>query len=191
MKTFDTSCYYSSSWLPVRFTCRKWCVGSWSQNESLPVWTSKPGSKIETMIWLSRTAAVIKSLVYIYFFFSCWFFLSIKMTKNSFFFYSNVTSGPPRLHLIVAAGAPRPPSLLLPRCHCSLDDKAHVPPYSASWWGVGGLFVWLPLSQTHASIWRTHVLTKEKKGRGRDHRWSLFSVAVKRRDALAICGACL
>lgn len=54
----------------------------------------------------------------------------------------------------------------LPQCYCSLDDKAHVPPYSASWWGVGGLFVWLPLSQTHARIWRTHVLSKEKGSGG-------------------------
>lgn len=64
------------------------------------------------------------------------------------------------------------------RCYCSLDDKAHVLPYSTSWWGVGGLFVWLPLSKTHAPIWRTHVLTKEKREqrrRRRGHRWPLFS----------------
>lgn len=59
----------------------------------------------------------------------------------------------------LGAGAPHP---LSPSLYCSPDDKAHVPPYSPSWWGVGGLFVWLPLSQTHASIWRTRVLSKEK-----------------------------
>lgn len=92
--------------------------------------------------------------------------LSIKSTK-AYKFKSELR--PPRLHFTIpgcSGCSVATPSLPLPQCYCSLDDKAHVPPYSASWWGVGGLFVWLPLSQTHAPIWRTHVLSKEKGSGG-------------------------
>lgn len=96
---------------------------------------------------------------------------------------------PPRPHHATpGCWAPHPLS-----AYCSLDDTAHVPPYSASWRGVGG-----SLSGCHCPrrtlLFDGHTCCQRRKGaegEGPPLAIILAGAAVKRRDALAICGACL
>lgn len=112
---------------------------------------------------------------------------------------SNLNSGHPGCTSPspVAVGArlphplsPSPPVLLFPRW-----QGPRAPLFSIL---VGGrralcLAAIVPDTRSHLTDTRAVKREREWRRRRRGHRWPLFSavVAVKRRDALAICGACL